>query len=260
MAVLAAGSRKFKEDFPAGRRRSGDWYTDARMKHWSVPVAALIGVLQVLPLAAQTAAPPNMAADMQAMSKALGVTCTYCHSAARGSGQPEPKKDIARAMLAMTRDINSKIASAVGKPAAEVRCVTCHRGVADPRPLPEILSQTLQEKGAAAAVAQYRQLHDHYYGRDTYDFGEDSLIGLAQRIANSRADDAIALLELNLEFYPKSARSYIALAYAYTRKIDDASAMAALEKALEIEPDNGVARGQLEQLRSYHRKRAPSAP
>jgi hypothetical protein len=31
--------------------------------------------------------------------------------------------------------------------------------------------------------------------------------------------------------------------------------MAALEKALEIEPDNGVARGQLEQLKSYHRKR-----
>jgi Tfp pilus assembly protein PilF len=47
----------------------------------------------------------------------------------------------------------------------------------------------------------------------------------------------------------------MALAHAYTRKIDDASAMAALEKALEIEPDNGVARGQLEQLKSYHRKR-----
>jgi Tfp pilus assembly protein PilF len=47
----------------------------------------------------------------------------------------------------------------------------------------------------------------------------------------------------------------MALAHAYTRKIDDTSAMTALEKALEIEPENGIARGQLEQLRSYHRKR-----
>jgi hypothetical protein len=31
--------------------------------------------------------------------------------------------------------------------------------------------------------------------------------------------------------------------------------MASFEKALEIEPDNGIVRGQLEQLRSYHRKR-----
>jgi tetratricopeptide (TPR) repeat protein len=225
------------------------------MKRWRAAVIALGGILAALPLAAQPGASPNMAANMQAISQALGVTCNYCHTAAPGSGQAEPKKDIARAMMAMTRDINSKIAAAVGKPAAEVLCVTCHRGVADPRPLPDILSETLRENGVAAAVTQYRQLHERYYGRDTYDFGEETLIGLAQRIANGRADDAIALLQLNLEFYPKSARTYIALAYAYTRKVDDASAMAALEKALAIEPDNGVARGQLEQLRSYHRKR-----
>jgi len=208
-------------------------------------------------VAAQTPS-PNFAATMQEISQALGVTCNYCHSAERGSGQPEPKKDIARAMMAMTRDINAKIEGAVGKPAAEaarVDCVTCHRGVAIPRQLPDLLFQTLREKGAAAAIAQYRELHARYYGRQAYDFGEDTLISVAQRIADARPDDAIALLQLNLEFNPKSARSYTTLAYAYTRKIDDASAMAALEKALEIEPDNGVARGQLEQLKSYHRQR-----
>ena len=222
------------------------------MNGWPAAFGAL-GILSALPLAAQPS--PNLSADMQAISRALGVSCNYCHTAAPGSGQPEPKKEIARAMMAMTRDINAKIDAAVGKSAAEVRCVTCHRGVADPRPLADILTETLRESGAAAAVAQYRELRGRYYGRDSYDFGEETLIGLAQGIANSRTDDAIALLQLNLQFYPKSARSYIALAYAYTRKVDDASAMAALEKALEIEPENGVARGQLEQLRSYHRKR-----
>lgn len=222
------------------------------MNGWPAAFGAL-GILSALPLAAQPS--PNLSADMQAISRALGVSCNYCHTAAPGSGQPEPKKEIARAMMAMTRDINAKIDAAVGKSAAEVRCVTCHRGVTDPRPLADILTETLRESGAAAAVAQYRELRGRYYGRDSYDFGEETLIGLAQGIANSRTDDAIALLQLNLQFYPKSARSYIALAYAYTRKVDDASAMAALEKALEIEPENGVARGQLEQLRSYHRKR-----
>jgi Tfp pilus assembly protein PilF len=60
---------------------------------------------------------------------------------------------------------------------------------------------------------------------------------------------------VNLEFNPKSARTYAAIGYAYTRKLDDAAAITNLEKALEIEPENGVMRGQLEQLKSYHRKK-----
>jgi len=192
---------------------------------------------------------------MQEISQALGVTCNYCHSAERGSRQPEPKKDIARVMIAITRDLNAKIEAAAGKNTARVDCVTCHRGVAIPRQLDEILLQTLREQGASAAVGQYLELRSRYYGRQAYDFGEDTLIGVAQRVADAKPDDAVALLQLNLEFYPRSAHSYMALAHAYTRKIDDASAMSALEKALEIEPENGIARGQLEQLRSYHRNR-----
>ena len=217
------------------------------MRSLSLTLLCLSG----LPLLSAQAPPPNM----QEISQALGVTCNYCHSAERGSGQPEPKKDIARAMIAMTRDLNAKIEAAAGQNAARVECVTCHRGVAVPRQLGDLLFQTLREKGAAATVAQYRDLRSRYYGRQAYDFGEDTLIAIAQRIADARPDDAIALLQLNLEFQPKSARTYMALAHAYTRKIDDASAMSALEKALEIEPENGIARGQLEQLRSYHRKR-----
>ncbi len=202
--------------------------------------------------------PPNLGVMMQEIAQALGVGCNYCHTAERGSGQPEPKKEIARAMMAMTRDLNAQMEAALGKApngVSRVECVTCHHGVAVPRQLAELVLQILREKGVAAAVEQYRDLRSRYYGRQAYDFGEDTLIGVARRIADARPDDAIALLQVNLEFNPKSARSYVALAYAYTRKIDDASAMTALEKALEIEPENGIARGQLEQLKSYHRKR-----
>lgn len=196
--------------------------------------------------------------DMNAIANALGVECSYCHSAERGSGQSEPKKDIARQMIQMTRELNARIQAATGKApneAVRVDCITCHRGVPIPRPLPDLLWQTVTQQGAAAAIEQYRDLRRRFYGRATYDFGEDTLVALAQRLANVRADDAIALLKLNLEFYPESAKSYVALAYAHTRKVDDASAIAALEKALELDPADAMARGQLEQLRSYQRRR-----
>jgi len=202
--------------------------------------------------------PADIMPLMQEFVQALGVQCEYCHSAPRGSGQPEPKNDVARQMIAMTRDLNTRVQTATGKPAAEttqVRCVTCHRGVAIPKQLSEIVMQTLREKGAAAAVAQYRDLHEKFYGRAAYDFGEDTLIGVAQPLAAGKPDDAIALLKLNLEFYPQSAKTYAAIAYAYTRKFDDPTAITYYEKAVELDPSNGVTRGQLEQLKMYQRKR-----
>ena len=208
-------------------------------------------------LAAQ-APPQNIMPLMQEIVQALGVQCEYCHSAARGSELPEPKKDIARQMIAMTRDLNTRIQTATNKPAAEavqVRCVTCHRGVPIPKQLSEIVLQTLREKGVTAAVAQYRDLHEHFYGRAAYDFGEDTLIGVAQPLASGKPDDAIALLKLNLEFYPQSAKTYAAIGFAYTRKLDDPTAITFYEKSVELDPSNGVTRGQLEQLKMYQRKR-----
>lgn len=221
----------------------------------------------VFPAIAQDAAAPKEApkappvdriSQMQGIAQSLGVTCNYCHSAARGSGLPEPKKAIAKAMMDMTDEINLRLRAATGKPAGqvtEIQCSYCHRGVAIPKPITDIVWQTIREQNAAAAAEQYRDLRKRYYGRSTYDFGEEPLIGLAQQIANGRADDAIALMKLNLEFYPQSVRSYLALSYAQTRKLDDTGAIASLEKALEIEPENGTVKGRLEQLKSYHRNR-----
>jgi tetratricopeptide (TPR) repeat protein len=196
--------------------------------------------------------------NMQEIGQALGVRCDYCHSAPRGSGQPEPKKEIALAMMAMTRDLNAKVQEATGKPANEttrVECVTCHRGVAIPQPLSAIILKTVGEKGGAAAVEQYRDLRKQYYARATYDFSEDALLDMVQRVVQGKPDDAMALLRMNLEFNPQSARTYALLGFAYTRKVDDTSAIANLEKSLELDPTNAMVRGQLEQLKEYQRRR-----
>ncbi len=196
--------------------------------------------------------------NMDEISQALGVHCDYCHSAPRGSGAPEPKKDIARAMMAMTRDLNAKVQDATGKPASEtaqVGCVTCHRGVAIPQPLAAIILRTIVEKGGAAAVKQYRDLRQQYYSRGAYDFSEEALLQMIQRVVQGRPDDAIALLRMNLEFNPQSAKTYALLGFAYTRKLDDPSAITNLQKSLELDPTNAVVRGQLEQLQEYRRRR-----
>jgi tetratricopeptide (TPR) repeat protein len=201
---------------------------------------------------------PAQTMNMEEVSKALGVRCDYCHSAPRGSGQPEPRKEIARAMMAMTSDLNAKVQEATGKPAnetARVECVTCHRGVPIPQPLSAIIVRTIAEKGGAAAVEQYRDLRTHYYSRATYDFSEDALLEIVQRVVQGKPDDAIALLRMNLEFNPQSAKTYALLGFAYTRKVDDASAITNLEKSLELDPTNAVVRGRLEQLQEYRRRR-----
>jgi len=200
--------------------------------------------------------------NMQAIADALGVTCEYCHArgpAAAGEAPVGPSHiSVAKQMIAMTRDLNARVEAASGKTAgaaAKVECVTCHRGVPIPRALGDVLWETASKQGSAAAITQYRDLRTRFYGKATYDFSEQTLLTLSQRLANARPDDALAFARLNIEFYPNSSASYQAVAFAYTRKVDDASAITALEKAVELDPGNNVARGQLEQLKSYQRRR-----
>jgi tetratricopeptide (TPR) repeat protein len=206
-------------------------------------------------LAQQPPGGDNMV-NMQSIAQGLGVKCEYCHTGQRG--QPSPKQDIARAMIAMTREINTKIVAATGKPPTEatrVTCITCHRGVAIPGQLSDIVTKTALRDGPDMAVAQYRELRAQYYGRQSYDFGEDTLLTSAEQLVRIKPASAIPLLRVNLEFYPKSVRSYAQIAYAYTRNLDDESAISTLEKALELEPENGTIKGQLEQLKSYRRRK-----
>lgn len=229
-------------------------------------LTAVAGILVIaLPAVSQN---PDAMMNMQEIAQGLGVQCSFCHPRmgsrnmqlppADGPENAPSKMAIAGAMMTMTRDLNAKILSATGKPATEVTrvtCRTCHRGVAIPGQLSDIVAKTVLQSGPDAAVAQYRDLRAQYYGRDAYDFGEDTLLNAGAQIVRVKPAASIPILRLNLEFYPKSVRSYTQIAFAYTRSLDDEDAISALEKALEIEPDNGVVKGQLEQLKSYRRKR-----
>ena len=72
---------------------------------------------------------------MRDFNKALGVQCTYCHVQGDFPADTNPKKDIARKMIAMVRVIDTSFPSSTGNyPQGyhEVDCITCHRGSAKP--------------------------------------------------------------------------------------------------------------------------------
>lgn len=227
-------------------------------------VGVLVAIAMVRPASAQA---PEGSRDivaivegMRVFTQALGVNCAYCHVERPGGrvdyrAEDNAKKQVARDMIAMTADVNGMIR--LSRPSAattKVDCMTCHHGVAIPRQLTDIVKQTVDQRGGEAAAEQYRELRKQYYGRQAYDFSEEPLLSVIQGIIDARPDDALALLRMNVEFYPTSSRSYSAMAYAYTRKLDDTSAITVLEKALEIDPDNGIARGQLEQIKKFHKR------
>jgi tetratricopeptide (TPR) repeat protein len=211
--------------------------------------------LQVLP---KDWTRPQVIAVMQNFNAALGVGCDHCHVMPQGAppdfaSDDKAEKNAAREMMKITQAANASMPEAFGRPAAEltrIGCITCHRGVPVPKQIGEILAATSAEKGFDAARAQYNELKTKFYGAQAYDFSESGLIATAQSLTPARADEAIRFLNMNLELFPRSARSYVALANAQNAKQDKAGAIASLEKALEIEPNNAATRRTLDQLRA----------
>lgn len=68
--------------------------------------------------------PDNLRETMQSFTAALGVMCTECHVQGNFASDDNPKKEVARMMITMARDINSKFPDGQ----QHVRCYTCHRG------------------------------------------------------------------------------------------------------------------------------------
>jgi hypothetical protein len=216
---------------------------------------AVLFALLSAPAAAQGPGPRgDRALDMQAIAAALGVECSYCHGqGGAGAGSAltatgKPRFDVARAMIAMTDDLNTRVQSATGKDVSDVvriDCVTCHRGVAIPRQITDIMTRTTLQQGPDAAATIYRDLRARYFGKQAYDFSEEAVLGVADRLVQGRPAAAIALADLNLEFHPMSARSYLIKGIAQTRQLDNEGAVASFKKALELDPGNGVTQGWL---------------
>jgi tetratricopeptide (TPR) repeat protein len=215
---------------------------------------------------------------MRQFTAALGVNCAHCHTEAAQQPQADPaataggrggrggapqldyalddkeNKRVAREMLKMVADINGKYLPAAGRTSTDltrVTCETCHHGLAKPRTLRAAMTEVVQTSGADSAIKLYRALRLRYYGAAAYDFSEPSLNETGNQLGQvaEQRRAAIAILRLNLEFFPTSVPTLTNLANISVAAGDTAGAVAALNQALQVQPDNNQLRNILQRIK-----------
>jgi len=113
----------------------------------------------------------------------------------------------------------------------------------------DILTKTVAEEGLETGIQKYRQLRDRYHGGYTFDFSERVLMRIAENYgASGEFNNALGFIDLNLEFFPKSSRTYVLRAQVKTELQDFEGARGDYTKALEIEPNSDFIKRQLASL------------
>ena len=198
---------------------------------------------------------------MRAFSGALGKRCHYCHVGEPGAdlstydfaSDEKEEKQIARVMMEMTNDINgTHLSKLEHEKTVRVRCVTCHRGVDEPETIDNIMIESVEKDGVDAALAHYRELRGEYYGSASYDFTSGPLNTVAERLAGELqdAEGAIAVMKMNIDYNPDESYPHLLLGQIYMQSGDKDAAIASVEKALELEPDNEWAKKMLARMKS----------
>ena len=197
---------------------------------------------------------------MGSFTRALGVRCTYCHVGEEGqplstfdfASDEKPTKNKARTMLRMVGAINGEYLTKLENrrtPTVNVACMTCHRGVAVPRPIQQVVLMAYDSAGADSAIAAYRALRERYYGRASYDFGEVPLadVGAALRARGKNAD-ALRFYTLDTELNPTSAFAFREMGQTQLASGDTAAAIRTFQKVLSMNPNDRQVKSILDHL------------
>ena len=111
----------------------------------------------------------------------------------------------------------------------------------------ETLADTIKSRGIEPAIAQYRALK--VTKAAVYNFDESELNTLGyQFLRNKHYGEAIRILQLNTEAYPKSGNVYDSLAEAYLNAGDKPLAIVNYRKSVELNPKNYPAIAILKKL------------
>lgn len=197
---------------------------------------------------------------MASFTRALGVRCTYCHAGRDGqsldsidfASDARPAKEKARQMLRMVAAINGEHLARLSprrSPAVTVGCFTCHHGIAVPRALQQVLLSAYSAGGVDSVKSAYQALRARYFGRAAYDFGEVTLVDVANAVRSTSPTDALQLHRLNVDMVPSSTFALRSLAGASLAAGDTAAAIASYERALAIDANDGQSRAALARLR-----------
>lgn len=211
--------------------------------------------LQVLPADVPRA---ELVQRMREFSFALGVRCEHCHTEQaegvvnRYASDARPAKTQARAMLRMVSAINGTLLAQLpsrATPTVRVDCVTCHRGLALPKTLQTTLFEVATSAGGPAAVTRYRELRKSDMGSGRYNFGQWEINELARRLTQAgNIDAAMAMLEVNAEFYPASAEIDVLIGELHRTRGETEKALGRYRAALGKDPQHLMAKRRLQEL------------
>ena len=196
---------------------------------------------------------------MRAFAGGLGVRCNFCHmgedpndlTGYDWSSDEREVKGVARDMMRMVAAINDDHLPAAGRAGAtQVACVTCHSGVRIPAQIGDVLLATLESDGVEAAVSEYRELRDEYFGRAAYDFGQGPLNTVAETLARrGDMEEALSVIQMNVEYNGDQPFPHVLHAQILMQMEDREGAVAAMERAVELAPDSEQFRALLERMR-----------
>ncbi len=198
---------------------------------------------------------------MRNVAGALGVRCNFCHVGKEGeplttydfAADDKPEKVKARVMMRMVKAIDGEYLTQLPsrtQPAVVVTCMTCHRGVSIPRPLDQVILTAYDSAGVDSAEARYAALRERYYGRASYDFSDAALAAVSQSlVSRGKAADAVRFSMLNTRVSPNSALAFRQAAEAQLAAGDTTAAVASLQRALAINPNDQQAKRTLDRLK-----------
>lgn len=214
--------------------------------------------LQVLPSSTDADGLRDVMAEF---TYALGVQCSHCH-VTNDSRDPldwdfaaddKPKKRIARQMIQMMRVINETHLDGIdelGQTHIRVKCVTCHRSQSRPEDIRDLLDAAYVAGGVDSVAARYREIRERYEGGFAFDLRTFTLARYA--FALEDPEEKLVLVRLGTEMDPGSPGTWAALArqYELLGRIDEG--LAAVERALAIDPSHDWAAQIKARLEAAH--------
>src|SRR5262245_25233825 len=222
----------------------------------------------------------DLTAVMRGFTGALGVRCEHCHvpeqasaaapaptaNAAQGgrAGAPgpermnykadeKPEKETARAMLKLVQAINDDYLGQLAKrkePNVDVSCFTCHRGMARPQTIADVLSDAYRKEGVQGAITRYKEAKTRFETAGMLDFRPEALTAFTRALAqdSTKRADAIALQKFNLENNAQSASTHFGLGELLLANGQKPDALAEFKKTLELQPNNRQAQQRVREL------------
>jgi hypothetical protein len=236
LLVVASGARPATAQAPG--KFPPDSLVNTKVIPHNTPVTEVLGIMR------------NFTSD-------LGVRCGFCHVGKEGApisssdfpSDEKRTKKTARQMMLMLAEVNRRLDTLPERKnpgGLSATCNTCHRGVNRPVPLSMYVSDVAVSAGTDSALKTYKALRDRYYGRDSYDFGEPSLNQAAFRLAHAgKFDEALAMLKLNEEYFPKSSGMYVFRGNVLLMRADTNGAAEAFREAVRRDTTNFEAKQRL---------------